>query len=139
MNTIDINEITKDGYFVKFPHQGHLQQKHLRLAALIGVEPDDWSEVRGVYTEVYENSTRPEVVKVVTVSTNEKWFATAVHRADEPVLVWEEDEDILRTARWWLGLEGDPNFSLVVDYEFINAVDAAAIESILNETEPIDV
>lgn len=139
MNTIDINEITTDGYFVKFPHPGHLQQKHLRLAALIGVQPDEWYEVGGVYTAVYENSTRPEVTKVVTTSTNNQWLTSAVHRADEPVLVWEEDEDILHTARWWLGLEGEPNFSLVVDYEFINAVDAAAIESILNETEPLDV
>ena len=136
MNTIDINEITKDGYFVKFPHLGHLEQKHLRLAALIGVEPDDWSEVRGVYTAVYENSTRPEVVKVVTVSTNEKWFATAVHRADEPVLVWEEDEDILRTARWWLGIEGDPNFNLVVDREYLEALDADIKERAL---ETLDV
>ena len=136
MNTIDINEITKDGYFVKFPHLGHLEQKHLRLAALIGVEPDDWSEVRGVYTAVYENSTRPEVIKVVTVSSNNKWYATAVHRTDIPVLLWEDDEDIVHTARWWLGIEGDPNFNLVVDHEYVKELDEQAKERAL---EPIDV
>ena len=136
MNTININEITTDGYFVKYPHPGHLGKRHLRLAALIGVQPDEWYEVGGVYTARYENSTRPEVIKVVTVSSNEKWYATAVHREGEPVLLWEEDEDILRTARWWLGIEGDPNFNLVVDHEYVKELDEQAKE---RASEPIDV
>ena len=136
MNTIDINEITKDGYFAKYPHPGHLGKRHLRLAALIGVEPDEWYEVGGVYTARYENSTRPEVIRVVTVSSNNKWHVTAVHRPDEPVLLWEEDEDILRTARWWLGIEGDPNFNLVVDHEYLEELDAHTKDQPL---EPIDV
>ena len=135
MNTIDINEITKDGYFVKFPHKGHLEQKHLRLAALIGVEPDEWYEVGGVYTARYESSTRPEVIKVVTVSSNEKWYATAVHRTDQPVLLWEDDEDILHTARWWLGIEGEPNFNLVVDHEYLEELDADIKERPLEDLD----
>lgn len=117
---LDLDEITADGYFLRWPdNPTPPEDAHLRLAALIGVEPVSFEEINGVYTAIYE-SPRPEVEIVVTTSTTARWLTNSVHRAGEIPLVWEEPEDVLHTARWWLNIEGSPNWSLVTDQEYID-------------------
>ena len=120
MTELNFEEITTDGYFVKHPHDAGAQDSHLRLAALIGVQPVSFEEVTpGIYSAVYE-SPRDDVTKVVTTSSTTQWLSTAVHREGEVPLVWEEPEDVLHTARWWIDAPDGPNWSLVVDQEYID-------------------
>lgn len=120
MTELNFEEITTDGYFVKHPHDAESRDHHLRLAALIGVEPVSFDEATpGVYSAVYE-SPRDDVTKVVTTSSATRWLSSSVYRDDEVTLVWEEPEDVLHTARRWLGAPDDPNWSLVVDQEYLD-------------------
>lgn len=115
---IDIDEITQDGYFTKWPHEGWQDNAHLRLAALIGKEPVGADKAGDTYAFEYESS-RDDVKRVVTVSTKTRWLYTSVHRPDELPLLWEEEEDIVRTARWWIGLDGNAPYHLIRDDEWI--------------------
>lgn len=115
--TLNLDEITAPGFFTRYPRNSlPLDDAHLRLAALIGVAPVQWKQFQGTYVAVYDSS-RPDVDKVVTTSSVARWGGTAVHREGHIPLVWGEPEDILRTARFWIGLEGEPEWSLVRDID----------------------
>lgn len=119
----DISDIIQANDFARFPHQAgpETDAPHMKLAALIGSQPESFEEVDGVYTAVY-TSTRPEVERVVTTSSASQWLTSEVHRLREPVLVWRASEDVLNTARWWQGIGGTPDWSLVRDDEAIHAM-----------------
>lgn len=122
---IDIREMTQDGFFVKWPHESLPKvDAHLRLAALIGVQPDTFSKQDGAFIAEY-SSIRPGVERVITRSSGSRWISTTVEREGEEDLVWTVAEDVLHTARWWQGIEGEPRWALVVDHDFVNSLGAA--------------
>lgn len=108
---IDIDQITTDGYFDK--NSLTPGDAHLRLAALVGIQPVSFELVDSEYVATYE-SFDTDVDKVVTGSNGSRWLWVEVHRPNQPVLRWEDqDEYVLRIARHWIGIKSEPNWDLV--------------------------
>lgn len=108
---IDIDQITTDGYFDK--NSLTPGDAHLRLAALVGIQPVSFELVDSEYVATYE-SFDTDVDKIVTGSNESRWLWVEVHRPNQPVLRWEDqDEYVLRIARHWIGIKREPNWDLV--------------------------
>lgn len=74
---------------------------NLRMLALMQTQPVGKVMVKGVHVYMF-NSVRPEVDSVLVRTTDTHWLSTTVFRHEEPTLSWEVEEDVIRTARWWV-------------------------------------
>ena len=106
--------------FVKWPHSTQRQEldAHRRLLALIESEPFR-TRATGHFWQYWFTSMVPGVEYVLVTSLDTQWVSTRVVREGNPDLVWEADEDIVKTARYWIGVKGDIPWHLVRDDDAI--------------------
>lgn len=106
--------------FIKWPHstQVHEQDAHLRLLALIEADPMEVVVNDAGHHVFHYSSHRPDVHSVTVKSSDTHWLSTVVEKDNFPILVWNNEEDVLRTARFYIagGLETTtPPWHLVRD------------------------
>ena len=106
--------------FIKWPHTTMAKERdaHLRLLALLEDEPfESISDGEGKYWYWFHSS-RPEAMFVAVHSTDQQWkWTLVVYNDDREDSEWTHEEDVVPTARFWMGKGREAPYHLIRDFE----------------------